>query len=387
MFKQFSRLVSSTMAVGLSLVLAQAALAQNPQSTTSSPVAHVYVTENPPTGSAPGTEPEIHAYSADSEGRLTPISGSWPGIAYATTGTYLFATDWDGIHVMSYSVATDGTLKQVDTYNVQDRSPSGCDNITGLTLDHTGATLYTFASYFGSEGSSDCPNNSVFQSFRINKDNGALTYLGSTTESVPAIMPLTFTGNNALAFEGSGDDIYGFKRESDGLLVYSSATAPAPGGADQSYYPELAAADPADHLAIVLQPQANSGTGPSLLASYTLNSSGDPSTTNTVEEMPSLESTVIGTQMSPSGKLLAVSNGQGVQVYHFNGAAPITAYTGVLTSDAAQSMYWDNANHLYAVGQDKLYVFTVTPTGYSQAPGSPYAVPNVRTVAVRALTE
>jgi hypothetical protein len=384
---QCSRLVSWAMTIGLSLVLAQSALSQNPQSATSVPAAHVYVTENPPMGSAPGAEPTIHAYSADAGGKLTPVAGSWPGIAYATTGTYLFATDWDGVHVMSYSVSSDGTLKQVDTYNVQDRSPSACDNITGVTLDHTGATLYTFASYFGSEGSSDCPNNSVFQSFRINKKDGALTYLGSTTDSVLAMVPLTFTGSNTFAFEGSGDDIYGFKRESDGLLVLSSATVPNPGGADQSYYPELIAADPAGHLAVVLQPQANGGAGPSLLASFTVNSSGDPSTTNTVAEMPSLESTVLGTQMSPSGKLLAVANGQGLQVYHFNGAAPITPYTGVLTSDPTSSMYWDNANHLYAVGQDKLYVFTVTPTGYSQAPGSPYAVPNVRAVAVRALTQ
>ena len=39
-------------------------------------------------------------------------------------------------------------------------------------------------------------------------------------------------------------------------------------------------------------------------------------------------------------------------------------------------MFWDNNNHLYAISgaAGKLYVFTVTPTSASQAPGSPYSI-------------
>jgi hypothetical protein len=77
--------------------------------------------------------------------------------------------------------------------------------------------------------------------------------------------------------------------------------------------------------------------------------------------------------MSPSGKLLAVG-GSGLKVYHFNGAAPITPYSGTLTTAPIGWIHWDNANHLYALSSGKLYVFTVTPTSITPASGSPYTV-------------
>ena len=74
-------------------------------------------------------------------------------------------------------------------------------------------------------------------------------------------------------------------------------------------------------------------------------------------------------KMSPSGKLLAVggSDGRGeggLQIFHFNGAQPITRYTGLLTNAEIDQFYWDNADHLYAISSHpgKLFVFTVTPT-------------------------
>jgi hypothetical protein len=71
--------------------------------------------------------------------------------------------------------------------------------------------------------------------------------------------------------------------------------------------------------------------------------------------------------MAPSGKLLAVAGTGGLQVFHFNGAAPATKYTGLLTSSEVDEIGWDNSNHLYAIGNaaNKLWVFTVTPSSYS----------------------
>jgi len=79
--------------------------------------------------------------------------------------------------------------------------------------------------------------------------------------------------------------------------------------------------------------------------------------------------------MSPTGKYLAVG-GTGLQIFHFNGANPITKFTGLLTTDTINQAYWDNANHLYAISRDagKLYVFNVTATGVTQAPGSPHKI-------------
>jgi hypothetical protein len=88
--------------------------------------------------------------------------------------------------------------------------------------------------------------------------------------------------------------------------------------------------------------------------------------------------------MSASGKLLAVAGSAGLQVFHFNGANPVTRFTGLLTTDTVNQVAWDNMNHLYAVASaaGKLYVFTVTTTSVKQAPGSPYALTSPGYVAV-----
>ena len=93
--------------------------------------------------------------------------------------------------------------------------------------------------------------------------------------------------------------------------------------------------------------------------------------------------------MSPSGKLLAVAGAAGagtagIQVFHFNGSNPITHYTGLLTKNPVDQLSWDNHNHLYAVSRStsKVFVFTITPTKFSQAPGSPYTITNPQNITV-----
>src|ERR1043166_10236890 len=78
-------------------------------------------------------------------------------------------------------------------------------------------------------------------------------------------------------------------------------------------------------------------------------------------------------RMSPSGKFLAVGGTGGLRIFHFNGANPITKLTGSLTASSVDQLFWDKANHVYAISRSngKLYVFTVTSTGAKQAPGSP----------------
>jgi hypothetical protein len=119
--------------------------------------------------------------------------------------------------------------------------------------------------------------------------------------------------------------------------------------------------------------------GSAQLAVYTSDGSGNLTTTSTASNMPKTSVTsVTDTWMSPSGKLLAVAGTGGLQVFHFNGGSPITPYTGLLTKDEIDQMFWDNNNHLYALSLSagKLFVFTLTPTSHSQAPGSPYTITN-----------
>jgi len=50
-------------------------------------------------------------------------------------------------------------------------------------------------------------------------------------------------------------------------------------------------------------------------------------------------------------------------------------------------MFWDNNNHLYAISQSsgKLFVYTITPTGHREAPGSPYTISSPDALIVQPL--
>ncbi|MGB8733504.1 MAG: hypothetical protein WCC99_19795 [Candidatus Sulfotelmatobacter sp.] len=154
------------------------------------------------------------------------------------------------------------------------------------------------------------------------------------------------------------------------------------------YCPGLTAADTATHVAVAMQPLNNSSLQPdgsAQLATYTADSSGNLITASTYANMPKVAlASVAALSMSPSGKLLTVAGTGGLQVFHFNGIDPITRYTGLLTRDDVDQMFWDNDDHLYAVSQSagKLFVFSVTPTSYSQAPGSPYVINSPQSIVV-----
>jgi hypothetical protein len=52
--------------------------------------------------------------------------------------------------------------------------------------------------------------------------------------------------------------------------------------------------------------------------------------------------------------------------------------------DQIDQLYWDNDNHLFAISQSagKLFVFTITPTSVSRAPGSPHKIASPTNVIV-----
>lgn len=345
-------------------------------STSSSSVAYVYVSN----------AKNIYGYSAVSDGKLTPVADSpFPGdvSSMAVNGKYLFGTN--GVNIYSFSIASDGALKQVASIDALKYNGGNCGFVNSLFLDHTGKTLYDF--------DYDC-SNSGFQSFRIDKSTGGLSYLGVSSQSnqfVPG--PLSFIGNNIYAY-GSGcpgfeDLIYGFKRSGDGALINEiNGLLPEPTAKEGDFYcPYLAAADPTNHLAISVQ--TISGTfrpeGPPLLATYTAEDSGDLTTKSTYENMPEAAvGNINDINMSPSGKLLAVGGSAGLQVFHFNGSRPITHYTGVLTTDEIAQLSWDNNNHLYAISHHagKLFVFTITPTSATEASGSPHTISGLQSISV-----
>jgi len=121
------------------------------------------------------------------------------------------------------------------------------------------------------------------------------------------------------------------------------------------------------------------------LASYTADTAGNLTTKSTYSNMPTvLVGAVNDYSMSPSGKFLAVGGTAGFQIFHFNGANPITKFTGLLTGNPINQIFWDNANHVYAISwsKNKLFVWTVTSTGVTRAPGSPHAITSPQSLIV-----
>jgi len=179
-------------------------------STTTSPVAYVYVSSSPSSG-----KHEINAYSAASNGSLTAVPGSpfSADVQYmAGTGKYLFGTN--GINIDSFSIASNGARNQVSTINAQVHNPYGSGGPGNLFLDHTGTTLYDGDTYAYGTG------NNAYQFFTIDKSTGQLNYLGITANGGTEVgSVLSFTGGNVYAYSSScyhfAPDIFGCKRNAD----------------------------------------------------------------------------------------------------------------------------------------------------------------------------
>jgi hypothetical protein len=157
--------------------------------------------------------------------------------------------------------------------------------------------------------------------------------------------------------------------------------APIPTNLNGEYCPVTAAADPFGNLAVALDLATSSQppSPPASLAVYTADSSGNLGTNSTYENMVTAEvGNVYAMSASPAGNLLAVGGSAGLQVFFLNGSNPITAFTGFIAEHNISQVFWDNYNHLYAISfaSGRLYVFTVTHTGYKQAPGSPHFLAN-----------
>jgi Divergent InlB B-repeat domain len=325
---------------------------------------------------------EITAYQSDSNGQLTPVTGSPFAVnaVYMTaSGNYLFTTD--GTNIYSYAVASDGSIAQSSSIDANQSNPNHCGSPISLFTDRTGSTLYDL------DYLSDCANNQ-YESFSIDSATGALAFNALSSAASPVFnKPLSFLGNDTYAYSASCwhyiQEIYGFQRNSDGSLTLvsnlgSAPPLPTPPPGD-TYCPWLAAADTSNHVAITLSAMnvySFQADGPTQVAVYSADGSGNLSTNSTAADMPGVAvGNVSDMQMSPAGDYLAVA-GTGLQVFNFNGANPVTQLTGLLTNTPIDQIAWDHSNHLYAISKSagQLFVFTVTSGGASRAPGSPYAV-------------
>jgi hypothetical protein len=342
----------------------------------SSPAAYVYVASYVKSKNTN----QINGYSAAADGTLKAIPGSpfqHNVSALALSGAWLFAVDSTGQNIDSFSIGSNGVITLKDTY----ANPTG-NGLYDLFLDHTGATLY----------SDHYTLNNDYLSLSIDQLTGQLTFINDLAGGPSNNSEMSFIGSNMYAYSSScyhfTPDIFGVQRGGDGALTWLDIDPPFPAEKNGGFYcPWLAAADPANHLAVAMEPlNSNFGQdGPWQLAVYTTDNSGNLTTNSTHSNMPNvLVGRVNNYWMSPDGKYLAVSGTSGLQIFRFNGANPITKLTGLIVTDQVQQVYWDNIDHLYAVSTHagKLYVFTVASEGVTQAPGSPHAISSPQSLIV-----
>ena len=290
-----------------------------------------------------GTDKGVNLYDADVNGKLTLVKGSpfqvigsiWGSNRkhFITLGTY-----W----VHSYPVAANGGIgKQVSTVDTQSYLGADCGSTDNSILDHTGQNIYVFVN-MGGDGCA------AYQSYNINKSTGALTFNDAVLHNNggPWHVNPTFTADDKFAYAleawqyGDKPEMVAFTRDNNGGLqmLNFTETDPTP-QARWQYWPSTMTEDPTNHLAMGVVPYdfMNGTGGPIQLASYTVDAAGNITSTNTWENMPTPDVSPSTMNMSPSGKLLAIGGNQGdyvygpspngLEVFHFNGANPITPYS------------------------------------------------------------
>ena len=369
----------------------------NAATSDSTPVAYVYVANTPHPGASNYTPHQVIAFAADAEGRLTALPGSpfdhdiGP---MAVNGLYLMGAKGNQQIINIYKIASDGHLDYMGETNYAEHNQGRCGAAGQIFFDHTGHTLYV------QEYDIDCANSGT-ASYAADVETGTLAYLGQTNtgSEYNDTNPASFIANNIYAYAAGPGDCYiyetgAFERNNNGLLTelntIGALTSPEPPSSFRRYVAYLAAADTTNHVAMTEMP-ANPPDclgRPVQLATYTADSHGNLTTTSTYANMPTTAIvSPYDLRMAPSGVLLAVGGQEGLQVFHFNGANPVTPYTGLLTRDPINEMFWDNDNHLYAISQsaNKLHVFTITNSQHTEAPGSPYTITSPDNIIVQPL--
>jgi hypothetical protein len=358
--------------------------------TTPAFVANVYVANTVnPEGSPPSGN--VYAYTATADGKLTRVPGSpfddnvGP---VAANAKYLFGGVNFADFMDTFSIATDGAIQRVSADNT-----GGCGGVM-THLDQSGAFLYNM------QIQPNCASEEI-QVFSIDQTNGKLNSVSSNISIGNYIYDFEFLGTNEYAYAPIDNaspgavecGLVGFKRLSNGKLTQINLgnPLPTPPQSGDVYCPSGIATDKTNHVfAVLVNTNANGeSVGEQAVGVFTAGANGSLTTTSTYLTMPKAPTAPDGNGMSisPSGKLLAVG-GYGVEIFQLNGENPVTPFLTLLSDQTILGLAWDRYDHLYVTegtyeNGGRLYVYTITPTGFSPAPGSPYAIPNPTTVTIQ----
>jgi hypothetical protein len=350
-----------------------AAIAQNSMSANAAPVAYAFVSTGNPNN--------VYTLAVSSTGSFTHVgTTSSPTTIYhlSVTRQFVFGID-NASNIYTYSIDSAGALTLVATTNAG-KYVSGYSSQYSIPLtqvDPAGATLYTAVGTSQSKW--------YLESFKI-ETNGELQFLGTSDADPNALSQIRFVQGGQYAFmdgcyntdpgasftTDSNDisDLVVYQRESNGFLTWVGTSNDPPAAQDgYEYCAGINASDPTDHVAIgftIFNPSGDDVEPGTALGTYTVK--GTPATTSDYKNMP-VTSVWMPTAMSidPTGQLLAVGGDGNFEVFHFNGANPITKYTGLVESNNSErAIAWDKNSHMYMLTSHSVDIYEMTPTSYTE---------------------
>jgi hypothetical protein len=356
------------------------------------------------TGAHQAGSNEMEGFSVAADGSLASIPESpfiTPGFfALHTIGTGSTLFGVDGYWLYSLAIHPDGCLS-LENSTVAGQGASSNPSLApmNLYLDSQQANLYSYIY--------DVSVQSYFASYSFDSSTGLVAQTGATQDSQLADSGmLAFDPRDRYAVTSScairsGPLVGQFQRASNGALTYL-ADGPLPAAPQGTgYCPEGAAADHANHFVIAMSPCTGDQfcSGPIQLAVYTIDSSGNLTTSSTWQNMPTTVAEPGPYGFSPDDKYFAIAGYVGLDVFAWDSAgatlthiATINNPQGTCSPDANGresctgisfgNLAWDANDHLYTYLGNQLFVYAVTSSAVTPAPGSPYVVQNPQWVTI-----
>lgn len=359
--------------------------------------AYVYVAQ----GSNSATTQAFGFYAA-ANGTLTPMPGSpFPtagALPVTGAGSVLFGIA--GSNIDSFRVHRDGCLSLESSLPAgQETSANPPMQPSMLYLDPKNANLYSF--------DFNPPDNlgSLFASYSVDPGTGQLSPVGGDVVAGNGLLAIASSGHYAVGTDCNirgGRFIAEYQRGGDGALTlvgYGPMPAAAPGN---SWCPTGVAADGSDHIIVGvadwpgLPPSSN--TAVDQLAIYSLDDAGKLSTASTWQNMVTTDvGDLDAFQFSPDYRYLLVTGYFGFEIFAWDSASATLSPIATLRSGAYcwsnstgagctgpffGGVAWDENDHLYTTLNQQLLVYSVTSSGVAPVSGSPYRVPNARSVTV-----
>lgn len=358
----------------------------------------------------------ISGYAPQPDGSLVPVAGS----PFATSGTAALNTTGagstffgvDGYTLYSYGVHADGCLSLENSAAIgqgPQNNPAALPLQVFLSPDAANLYSYNFVpseeSYFGAYG--------------FNAGSGAVTPLGNTeTDMSNDGGNLAFDSTGRYAVSSSCSDRGGmtvqvFQRASDGTLSTQAINfAPLPDmGPASAFCPYGATPDHTGHFVVAgfgcNDPMPCGSYGPYQLAVYTIDASGQMTTSSTKQNMPVLDALSPGAgaysyRFSPDDRYFAVSGFTGLEVFSWDSASATLTHIATVNNTEGSctgtwaagncsgnkfgNVAWDRNDRLYTFLGNQLFVYNVTDSGITQAPGSPHAIDSPQWLTVVSAT-